>query len=100
MRTGGAILRLSTKRLLAINRKGEKAKMTKVPTTAEIEAVAVVIKSIGFNNLAEEFVSRPDDREKIVKMATNIMRRDGNVEQARKFYQLATWTLKGLWVSA
>jgi hypothetical protein len=75
-------------------------KMAKVPTIEELEAVAAVIKAIGFDTLAAEFIARPDDRERIVRMATNIMRRDGKMTEAGRFNQLATWTLRGLWVSA
>jgi hypothetical protein len=74
--------------------------MAKVPTQKELDAVAEVIRATGFTTLADEFLMRPADRERIVRMMTNILRRDGKTKEAGRFNQLATWVMCGLWVSA
>jgi hypothetical protein len=72
----------------------------KQPTQKELEAVAEVIRSVGFTTMAQEFMDRPDDRQRIVSCMVRNIARDGKVAESRRFNQLATWTLSGLWVSA
>ena len=72
----------------------------KQPTQKELEAVAEVIRSVGFTTMAQEFMDRPDDRQRIVSCMVRNIARDGKVAESRKFNQLATFVLRGLWISA
>jgi hypothetical protein len=72
----------------------------KQPTKDELNAVAEVIRSTGFTTFAQEFLDRPAERERIVSAMVRNIARDGKVAESRKFNQLATWVLRGLWVSA
>ena len=74
--------------------------MEKIPTQAELESVAAVIYATGFETMAKEFLTRPDDRERIVAAMVRNIARDGKLSESRRFRQLATWVLRGLWVSA
>lgn len=48
----------------------------KQPTQKELEAVAEVIRSVGFTTMAQEFMDRPDDRQRIV--SCNVRRSTGD----------------------
>lgn len=53
------------------------------------EAVAEVIRSLGFTNLASEYLTRPADRAAIVRIATNDLRRNHGFAKAERFALLA-----------
>ena len=73
----------------------ERNQMKHEPTTEGINAVAEVIRSVGFDAMADEFVSRPEYRERIVNAMTNNIVRDGKPDVARKFNRLARHVLFG-----
>ena len=70
------------------------------PTEEGLKAVQAVIKARGFDAMADEFMSRPEYRDQIVKVQINDMRRNGLEQEARKFNALAQHILHGTQVFA
>ena len=70
------------------------------PTQEGLKAIQAVVKARGFDAMADEFMSRPEYRDRIVNVQVNDMRRNGLEREARKFNALAQHVLHGTQVFA